>query len=165
METIESAVVGLGNPIRKDDAVGLVVARAVCRHLEGKRNAHLIEATSCGLHLIERLVGYGRAVVIDAIQSDAGVPGEYYRIDVQASMAEEAPAMTHQIGLLEGLVLARRIGMDVPAYLRVYAMEVADPHSYGEGLTEAVRLAVPRLTAVILSAEFGMQSKPVTLAG
>jgi len=67
-------IVGLGNPIRTDDAVGLAVARAVHARL-ARPDVELCELAAGGLELVERLAGYGHAVIIDAVQSGGGQVG------------------------------------------------------------------------------------------
>ncbi|MCX7048109.1 MAG: hydrogenase maturation protease [Candidatus Sumerlaeota bacterium] len=157
-----NAIVGLGNPILTDDAVGLAVARAVYEeivrcHGEDQRFAELIEAAVGGFDLIERLVGYEKAVVIDAIQTAGGRAGDYYLIDLESASLAKPPAIRHRMGLLEGLDLARKLAMDIPKTLHIYAVEAADVLTFSSQMTEQVQAAVPRVARAILAEEFGIQ--------
>lgn len=144
------ALVGVGNPLMTDDAIGLIVARHIHERLPHADAADFIEASLGGLDLVESLEGYRRAIIIDAIKTDDGRAGDYYRLDIEDFQCAEAPAMTHHVGLAEGLELARRLGMDVPGTIHVFAIEAPDPYTFGEGLSEPLEAAVPDLVAAIL---------------
>lgn len=64
-----SIVVGLGNPIAGDDAVGLEVAK----RLKGKINADVKLSMAGGLELAEMIYGYKLAVIVDSIKGMEGV--------------------------------------------------------------------------------------------
>ena len=146
-------IVGLGNPIRTDDAVGLVVARAVHARL-GDPDVELCELAVGGLELVERLAGYSHAVVVDAIHNGPRLVGECYRLDFEQGAGSQRTGGAHEIGLLEGLELARRLGLQMPEVLRVYVVEVADPYTFGTEMSAEVQAAVSRATEQILEAEY-----------
>jgi hydrogenase maturation protease len=156
-----AVIVGLGNPILSDDAVGLAVARLVYQPLAAGRevsgwDVDLIEAAVGGFELVEMVAGYDKAVIVDAIQTEGGRVGDCYRVDLDGPTRTEQPAMRHQVGLVEGLELARRLAVDVPQCVRVYAVEVADIHTFATEMTDRVKAAVPGIAGDILSAEFGV---------
>ena len=146
-------IVGLGNPIRTDDAVGLAVARELHTRL-AEPDIELCELAAGGLELVERLAGYSHAVIIDAIQNGGGRVGECYRLDWERGGGSQRTGGTHEVGLLEGLELARRLGFSMPEVVRVYVVEVADPYTFGTEMTAEVRAAVPAAVEKILAAEY-----------
>lgn len=157
MSGADSVIIGLGNPILSDDAVGPAVARRVHERLSDP-NVDIREAAVGGIQLVEMLAGYDKAIIVDAIRTEGGRVGDYYLLDLEGSRASRRTGMTHGIGLLEGLELARTIGMHVPEYLRVYAVEVADPFTFGTEMTDEVKAAVPLVVESVLSAEYVEQS-------
>ena len=114
----------------------------------------LLEAAVGGMQLVEMLAGYDSAIIIDAIRTEGGRVGDYYLLDLQGPRSSLRTGMTHEIGLLEGLELARSLGMHIPDHLRVYAVEVADPFTFGTEMTDEVKAAVPLIADGILSAEY-----------
>ena len=63
-------IIGLGNPILSDDGAGWRVVQLVREALNGageERRVVVREACVGGLSLAEMLVGFRRAIVIDAI--------------------------------------------------------------------------------------------------
>jgi len=154
----KGVIVGLGNPIMSDDAVGIRVARLIHENAPDDLDLAFIEAAVGGFELVEMLAGYDRAIVVDAIQTEEGRVGDYYLLDLAESMGAGLPAMTHHVGLFEGLELARRLKMNVPQYLRVYAIEVADPYSFGAEMTGPVTAAAPYIASAILATEYGVDA-------
>ncbi|MBI5828855.1 MAG: hypothetical protein HZB20_04795 [Chloroflexi bacterium] len=64
---MKTLILGLGNPILGDDALGLRVAALVRQRLPPGSAIEVDEEYWGGLRLMERLVGYDKAILIDAI--------------------------------------------------------------------------------------------------
>ena len=150
MKTADTIIIGLGNPILTDDAVGLAVARLLHERLGGA-NVDFREASVGGIELVELLAGYKKAIIVDAIKTQGGRVGDCYLLDLEGSKPSRRTGMTHEVGLLEGLEFGRRVGMEMPSCLRVYAVEVADPFTFGTEMTADVQAAVPAVAEQILS--------------
>ena len=71
---MRTLVLGLGNPLLGDDAVGLKVAALVRERLDGAPGVDVLEEEAGGLRLMERMTGYDRAVLVDAAVT-GGTPG------------------------------------------------------------------------------------------
>ena len=158
MKPPRSVIVGLGNPILTDDAVGPTVARLIHERL-GDPTIHLREAAVGGIDLVELLVGYDRAVIIDAIQTSAGQVGDCYLVDLDQSQPSRRTGLFHEVGLVEGLEFGRHIGLKLPDPLHVYAVEVLDPFTFGSEMTPQVQEAIPSVVRQILSEEFAFLSR------
>jgi hypothetical protein len=61
---MKTLILGLGNPILRDDGVGLRVAQALRPMLAEAHGVEVDENTWGGLRLMERLVGYDRVIVV-----------------------------------------------------------------------------------------------------
>jgi len=147
-----TAVVGLGNPYHGDDAVGLIVARRV-HHTLGRRGAvDLLEPSSSGFALSESLVGYQRAVIIDAlVDSDADV-GSVRRLEVSECYGR-APLTPHTGGFDEGLAIARAAGLEVPSVITLHGVVIREPQCFAEGLSRELESRLPTIVAAIAGAE------------
>jgi hydrogenase maturation protease len=140
----QGVVLGMGNDILCDDAVGLLAARAL-REAFGDR-VDVIETAEAGLALIELLEGYKQVLIIDAIKTEAvrvGTIIEYTPDDFQKIVAPSP----HYAGLPEVLEMAKRLELEFPTDIRILAMEVENPFEIREGLTEQVEVALPELIA------------------
>ena len=137
-------ILGLGNPLMTDDAVGILVARALHARLADP-NAVLREASVAGIELMELLVGYDRAVIVDAVQTDGGKPGDWFRLAEPTEIDGELPQSSHRFGVFEGLELGRRLGLDMPGEIRIYAVEAPEPFIFGEGLSPALAESLAKI--------------------
>jgi hydrogenase maturation protease len=135
-------VLGLGNELAGDDAVGVLVARALREELEGV--ADVVESSASGLALIEVFAGYDRAVVVDSIKTGRNPPGTISELALADVGRVVAPSL-HHAGLPELVAVAERLGLRFPARTRILAVEVVDPYTLGAGLSEPVEAALPEL--------------------
>jgi len=135
-------IVGLGNPLLTDDAVGPRVAGLV-HDILSSTDVDFRELAAGGVELMETVMGYQKAVIIDAILTDEGAPGTCYRLDLASVRPTLHAAMSHEIGLLEGLNLGRCLGLTMPESVRVYAVKIVDPYSFGTKMTDLVERALP----------------------
>ena len=119
-------VLGLGNPLLTDDGVGLRVVEALRPRLAGRPGVEVDEEYCGGLRLMERLVGYDRAVLIDAICSGAE-PGTVHVLTADG-LAGRHCASAHDVDLPTALALGRQCGAPLPATenVRIVAVEAAD---------------------------------------
>jgi len=136
--------VGIGNPLRGDDAAGLLAARAL-REL-GPEGGEGAELGGEPVGLIEAWRGAEAVVVADAVAC-GGEPGEVHRIDAaEGSLpAALAGSSTHAMGLAEAVELARALDR-LPARLLVYGIE-ASRFEVGTAPAAAVRAAAERVAA------------------
>lgn len=132
---MRTLVLGLGNELAGDDAVGLLVARALREELDG--TADVVESSSSGMALIEVFAGYDRAVVVDSILTGRNPPGTITEMALADVGRVVAPSL-HQAGLPEMAAAAERLGLGFPAETRVLAIEVLDPYTIGAPLSEPV---------------------------
>ena len=76
----KTLVLGLGNPILTDDGIGVYVVRAVADRWSGEWRCDFQEACVGGLRLLEVIAGYERLILVDAIQTPDGAPGQIHRL-------------------------------------------------------------------------------------
>jgi hydrogenase maturation protease len=145
-----SIIIGLGNPLLTDDAVGPRVARLVYEKLDSP-DVELCQLAVGGVELMETVIGYRKAVIIDAILTEKGRPGTCYLLDLAHCPLTGHASMSHEMGLLEGLELGRHLGLAVPDFVQLYAVKIVDPYTFGTKMTEQVERAIPRVVNEITS--------------
>jgi hydrogenase maturation protease len=156
-------VVGLGNPILGDDGIGWRVAEAVREAMPGIE----VECLALGgLSLMERLVGYRRAIIIDAIQTRSGRSGDVYTLPLDALPNYSAGHTTaiHDTSLQNALDLGRRMGAVLPARIDVVAIEAERVFDFSETLSPAVAAAIPTATAAVAALVDALRGEPHDLA-
>jgi hydrogenase maturation protease len=150
---MRTLVLGLGNPILTDDGVGVRVAEAVRAALPPASPVEISEMSVGGLRLMERMLGYDRVILVDALQPDKGHPGTFRRLsyaDLQASSPTQHCACAHDTSVVTAVEAARRMGFPVPCEIVIYGVAVGDVLSFGEEPTPAVAAAIPQVAAAVL---------------
>jgi hydrogenase maturation protease len=140
----EILVLGLGNDILGDDAVGLLAARRLRAFLPAC--VEVVESGGAGLDLLDLLEGCGRALILDAIATGEHPPGsvlEFSAADFQKVLAPSP----HFAGLPELLQMARQLAIPFPETISVLACEVADPYHIREGLSPSADTGLAALVA------------------
>ena len=138
-------IVGIGHDYRRDDAVGLVVARA----LAARHDAEL-EVCCLGedlLRLLEFMQPGAHIVIVDAVVSGAPA-GTIHHIDLLRGSDGDAQSAgsSHVFGLGQVLALAHAMGC-APTVLRLVGVEAADL-SLGSGLSPAVAASIAAAVTV-----------------
>lgn len=143
---MKTLILGLGNPLMRDDGAGLIVARCLYERLaDGETD--LVEAAIAGLQTIPLLAGYDRAIVIDAICNGRSV-GDVYRFEGE-DLHGHPCQVTHGTGLASALEWARGARFEMPRQVTVFAIAVADADTFGESLTPEVEKAIPAAVDMI----------------
>ena len=146
---MKTLVVGLGNPILKDDGVGLRVAEALKSRLD-RPEVTVVETSMAGLSFLDLLAGYDKAIIIDAIQTEGGNAGQIYRLDLEALGLIKHAATPHDMDFITALALGKRLGIALPQEVVIFAIEVADASTFGEECTPEVRQAIPACVETII---------------
>ncbi len=147
---MKTLVLGLGNPILGDDAVGLRVVRIV-REKISDGNVSVVESTASGLGLLDVLTGFDQVVVVDAIQTKGGRVGDVYRLTSDALNATRHSASPHDTNLSTALELGRRLGLVVPKHMAIVAIEISpECREFTEELSPEVEEALPRAVEAVM---------------
>jgi len=149
--TLRTLVLGLGNPVLTDDSVGLRVVKRLRPALDGWPGLEIAEDYWGGLRLMERLVGFDRAVIVDA-SCGGGTPGTVRVLPVDTGRTRHAGS-SHDTDLPTALELGRRAGAALPTAgnIRIVAIEAADVDTFGEECTPPVAASVPRAAEAVRS--------------
>jgi hydrogenase maturation protease len=137
---MKTIVVGLGNPLRSDDGVGLVVARAL-RDSNTNPDIDVVESYNLGLDILDVIYGYDRAILIDAVKTQGKRPGEICYLDVPESTRHLLNP--HSIDLATALDLGKTLGLSLPTRICLIGIEVAEVDLFEESCTREVAEAVP----------------------
>jgi hydrogenase maturation protease len=144
-------ILGLGNDILTDDAIGLFVVRELRPRLAAHRSIDIRETTEMGLALLDFITGYRTVVIVDSIQTGTASPGFLHELDAPA-LNQLTGRTPHFVGVSETLALGRRLGLAMPERVKIFAIEVEDPLTLGTTLTPTLQLAMPGIVQRIAAA-------------
>ena len=144
----KTIIIGLGNPILSDDSVGIKVVRElekrmVDSNLQTKHpELYFAEAYAGGLRLMDELVGYERAFIIDAMVTPDGRPGTIRCLSISDLICTRNLVCAHDTNLATALKMGKMLGLQLPSEIRIWGIEAKDVETFGEELTEDVEKAV-----------------------
>ncbi len=146
-------VLGLGNPILGDDGAGWRVAEAVRAELDGRYDRVEIDCAALGgLSLMERMLGYGRVILIDVMETGQSSIGHVSRFPLGAlpdpTLGHTGSA--HDASLATALEAARAMGAPIPAHVDVVAIEGKATYEFSEDLSPEIAAALPIATEQVL---------------
>jgi hydrogenase maturation protease len=148
----QTAVVGLGNPLYGDDAVGLVVAQSVFEILRHKLTVDLLECPVPDARLAELLIGYQRGVIVDALIDAQAKVGTVNRVEATQHPGNP-PLSLHTTGFQNILALAQMVGIAVPDDIRIYGIVIRQPRGFFQGLSLTIGRNIPRIVRAIAAEE------------
>lgn len=129
-------IIGLGNDILGDDAIGLIAARELKNQFGNKID--VFESPNAGLELLDYLQGYEKALILDSLytgQYPAGTIVTYSASDFESSSS----ATPHYIGLPEVIKLAEKLEIPIPIKIDILLMEVENPYEVTTEMSRKVR--------------------------
>jgi hydrogenase maturation protease len=137
-------IVGLGNPVLRDDGVGLRAAGLLAERLAGAP-VDVLQSSWGGMRFIDLLAGYGRAIIVDAIEWRRGPIGTVYRLTADQAIPTVRAMSYHDLSLGAALALGRALDIPLPAETVFFAVEAEETRTFGETLTPAVEAALPEV--------------------
>lgn len=148
---MKTLVLGLGNPILRDDGVGIHVVQRLRPLLAHDQAVEVDEDFWGGLRLMERMIGFDRAIIIDAICTRRKEPGTLLRLGA-GDIPTQRSASAHDVNLPTALQLGRQAGAHLPANedILLIGIEAQDVQTFDEGLSPAVEQAVPQAVELVL---------------
>jgi hydrogenase maturation protease len=146
---MRARVIGLGQRLAGDDAVGLAVverlrARGVPPYVE------LFEAADASA-LLDLLRTTGPVVIVDAVVGK-GSPGEVVELDAaDFERASDRPLSSHGLDVVGAIALARMLSEDETSpRIQIVGVRIAAPARWTCGLSPAVGAAVERAARIAL---------------
>ena len=113
----------------------------MARDLKDKLNQRQVTVMECslaGLNLLELLVDFDKAVLIDAIQTREGRAGQIYRLEPEAFDTTRRAVASHDVNFTTALELGQKLGLAMPRQIVIFAIEV-------ENVSSSVRIAPLKL--------------------
>ncbi|MEZ4515994.1 MAG: hydrogenase maturation protease [Chloroflexota bacterium] len=146
----DTLVIGLGNPILGDDGIGWCVADVVASLAPDVEVDFL---SLGGLSLMERLIGYRRAIIIDAIQTRHGQCGDIHimPLDVLPDFSAGHTTAVHDTSLRTAINLGQSMGADLPSEVIVVGIEAERIYDFSDELSPPVEAAISIAAQAVLN--------------
>jgi hydrogenase maturation protease len=147
---MSTLVLGLGNPILSDDGVGISVARKL---KEEKPELEVVETSEGGIALLDYVAGYDKLVIIDAIKTGKGKPGELYKLALEDLKPAHDFSSSHGVDIATALEVGEALGCVMPRSVSIYAVEIKEDTAFREHCTREVEERIPFIARQIMAEE------------
>jgi hydrogenase maturation protease len=144
-------ILGVGNQILGDDGVGIHVSDELKKRIKDP-NITIDDAVTGGMNLLELLLGYDKAIIVDAVKSNEGEVGEVKRIPLD-NFSTMHSCNPHDVSLIEAIEVAKKMGEKrIPQEIIIIGIIMKEiPCEFGEKLSEKIEAAVPKAVDMILN--------------
>ncbi len=151
---MKTLILGLGNPIRGDDGVGIRVAEALKKQIKDE-NVEVKEASIGGLGILGLIQSYDKVIVIDSIHTKEGRLGQIHKLKPSDLGSSVYTSWPHEINFTTTLALGKKLRLQMPKLIDIYAVEIKDNVTFTEEFTPEISQAIPKIVNQILAEEFG----------
>jgi len=132
-------VLGLGNEMLKDDAVGIRVAQKLQQNFP--REVEVRWTSEFGLALLDELIGRDRVLLIDSYLPESASAPELREQNLDSVGPVNAPG-PHFVGLHEICEMMRALELGFPREVRILAIPVCDPTTFSNEMSPQVAARV-----------------------
>jgi hydrogenase maturation protease len=140
-------VLGIGNVLLGDDAVGVHVIRALeAIRSDLPKRAVLVDGGTAGLSLLPVIEEANELILVDAVD-DGSLPGHVQVLTGRALYADPARLSVHEVGTADLISAARLTGV-LPSNAALVGVQPG-PIAPGLELSPAVAAAVPKAVALV----------------
>jgi hydrogenase maturation protease len=146
---LKTLILGLGNPYLSDDSAGLKVIKLLEKRLSNP-DVTLYETSLAGINLLDYLVGYDKTIIVDAIRTPDGNPGNIYRLTPAEFDTSCHTTSSHDIGIINAIELGKRLELSMPQVIEIIGIEAEDVVTLSESCTTTVDAAIPAVADMIM---------------
>lgn len=153
---MKTLLLGLGNNLRGDDAIGLEVVEYI-RSLNQVSNQVNIEATlASGIHLLSYFPNYERVCIVDSVQVEDHQVGRLWKTSPEKLRGDGfCMRVTHGIGIHSLVEIIRKIGYENPREVLLFLIGIQKMNDYfyqcDDNLSSTLRGVIPHASKEILA--------------
>jgi len=137
---LKIAIVGIGNPILSDDAVGLIAAERLFETISKSLDCSLIIHSEDMMSLIERLSVYDFAFIIDSFR-DVEHVGEVFEVKLDEAKLSRFVS-PHTLSFANMLSLYKASNIKLPK-ITLCGIAVKDVDTFKEELSDEIKIKLP----------------------
>jgi hydrogenase maturation protease len=154
---VNTIVVGLGNPILGDDGVGWQIVQRIQQRNDLPDGVEVDCLSVGGISLMERLIGYQRAILIDSFFTNKNPIGTLLRFSIDELPDQELGHIysAHDTTLQNALQVGRQLGAELPDEINIVAVEAQNVNIFSEQLSPEVAAAVPGAVQAVMDILLG----------
>ena len=144
MRAEQTLILGLGNDILSDDGMGFHIVSDL-KNLISKNDV-VFETASCGgLELAEFIKDYNQAILIDAIRTTGGKPGDVFYFSTADFMETSHLSNLHDVSFLTALKLFRSMELKITHDIHIIAIEIIEDREFSNEFSPQIKMKYPAI--------------------
>jgi len=138
MKKMKTLVLGVGNEILTDDGIGPKLVNRLKKDLP---HTEVSFENIClgGLEIIEFIRGYRNVVIIDAIKTESGKPGDVFLLTPENFKETHHLSSFHDVSFLTGLKMGEKLGFDLPEVVLIIAVEIVEDTIFDDSFSPEIQ--------------------------
>lgn len=141
-------VMGVGNPLMRDDGIGPRVVELLLAGYRFPDNVEIVDAGTMSYMILDMLRGIDRLVIVDAVRETGFPAGTVTKMTPEEIAPNEVPHSMHDVSLADVLQAAELMGSAPPAV--AIGVQIEAIEDWVLELSPAVEAAVPIAAAAVL---------------
>jgi hydrogenase maturation protease len=137
-------VLGIGNDILRDDGIGPRLVKDL-RNMDHPGNLRFETCAMGGLEVLELIRDYHTVLIIDAIKTENGEPGEVYYFKPSDFRETLHLSNLHDVNFITAIELGRRIKLNIPENIHIVAVEILEDMEFGRTLSPELEIKYPEI--------------------
>lgn len=136
---VRTLIIGIGNPIAGEDSFGIHVAKKLEEILESRQDIHVDYCIESGIRLAEKIIGYDRVILVDAVNLSELDKPKLVVLDVKDwnDTVFKPPLSPHDIDFLSALrIMEASFKDEIPKEIIVVSYVPSDEMSFTDRLPE-----------------------------
>jgi hydrogenase maturation protease len=160
MTTERITIMGIGNPLMRDEGIGIRVIEVLMTAFSFPDNVTLVDAGTMGMGILNLFRECDYMLVVDAVNGTGLEPGTIVRLTPEQIAPNQVMHSLHDVRLVDVLQTALLIG--TCPEVDCVGIQIEDMGELAIGLTPAVEAAVPAAVEAALTvlAERGIAAVP-----
>lgn len=132
-------ILGLGNEILSDDAIGPKLVRRIKEELSFS-NTKFHTAVIGGMEMIELIKGFDRVIIIDSIKTKDGSTGSVYHFTPEDFLETLHLSSFHDLSFTDALKLADKLDYALPKHIDIIAIEIVEDLEFSDQFSPPIQI-------------------------
>jgi hydrogenase maturation protease len=153
-------IMGIGNPLMRDEGIGVRVVETLGADLAFPENVTLVDAGTMGMGILNLFQDCDYMLVVDAVDGTDEPPGTVVRLSPEEIAPNQVMHSLHDVRLIDVMAAAQLMG--VHPSVECVGIQVADMSGMEIRLSPQVEAAIPAAVGAVLAvlAERGVFAEP-----
>lgn len=152
---LKTAILGFGNPVRSDDAIGVYVVNELQKQLQHRDDIMVFDMGTSAFEILFKLKGHQRIIIIDGVVNSGEPDGTLFCLpasEIEAQIQDDPMVFLHGMKWDQALSYAKKMmGDEFPENrIQVYLVAISEIKINME-LSDMVKAAGDKLIITILN--------------